>query len=465
MLTGTVLAQALPLLAAPLLTRLYSPEAFGLLTLFMGVAGSLAVLATCRMDLAVVLPKSDERAKETAGFAIITTLIVCTLTVVVLATLVISGAVSFPASWIWVVPTMIALLASYQLASGLATRNQSFRRIATASVINQACYVVTSIAIGAVSSVALGLVFARTLGQLLASLMLGHGVIYDSFRSVGKVSWVKATGIFKEFKQFFIFNTPYSLIGSVARDAPIYIFSAFSALGAAGYFGLARTVLMAPTLLASNAFSQVFYREAVALKGTVRLEAITLNLLRIGFITLAPIFAFCTVWGDHLFVFVFGERWHTSGQLAMALAPAAWLAIQTGWPERLFEVNQRQGVSFGIQLLSDALTTSMVAAVYLVTENVIYAIIMFSLCNVAYHHLYLITIFRISSFRVSGLATVMYRGWAMYIVVLLLLSGLRLYLDLSTPLGWGSSAVIAVTISLASMKILTKKDLLVTRNE
>jgi O-antigen/teichoic acid export membrane protein len=60
MLTGTVMAQALPLAASPLLTRLYSPEAFGLQTLFMGLAASLAVLATCRMDLAVVLPEGYE---------------------------------------------------------------------------------------------------------------------------------------------------------------------------------------------------------------------------------------------------------------------------------------------------------------------------------------------------------------------------------------------------------------------
>ena len=62
MLTGTVLAQAIPLAISPLLTRLYTPEAIGLQTLFMGWAAVLGVLATCRYDLAVVLSDTTEEA-------------------------------------------------------------------------------------------------------------------------------------------------------------------------------------------------------------------------------------------------------------------------------------------------------------------------------------------------------------------------------------------------------------------
>ncbi len=45
LLAGGVLAQALPLLLGPWLTRLYRPEEFGHYTVFAAVAANLAVVA------------------------------------------------------------------------------------------------------------------------------------------------------------------------------------------------------------------------------------------------------------------------------------------------------------------------------------------------------------------------------------------------------------------------------------
>lgn len=47
--------------------------------------------------------------------------------------------------------------------------------------------------------------------------------------------------------------------------------------------------------------------------------------------------------------------------MAMLLAPAAWMSVQTGWPERLFEVHMRRGVSLSVQLGSDLVTAVMFA--------------------------------------------------------------------------------------------------------
>ncbi len=59
MMGGTALAQAIPILFAPVLTRIYSPEQYGVLATFIGVAAVMTVMATLRLEPAVVLP--DER--------------------------------------------------------------------------------------------------------------------------------------------------------------------------------------------------------------------------------------------------------------------------------------------------------------------------------------------------------------------------------------------------------------------
>lgn len=447
MLTGTVMAQALPLAASPLLTRLYSPEAFGLQTLFMGLAASLAVLATCRMDLAVVLPEQEAEAGSLAGFIFCTAIATAVLACLIVPLAGLLTAQSLPASWMLLLPLMVCTIALYQLSLGFTSRRREFRKVAQASVGNQAAYVASAIALGFAGAWAQALAFAKVVGQLLGTGLLGRASAANLSAAARGFSWQHSVAAARKYRQFLVFNTPYSLVGSVARDAPVYTFSALAAVGAAGFFGLARTVLLAPTLLASNAFSQVFFREAVALKGTPRLEQLTLSLLRFGLVALAPLFAFCAVWGDAAFVTLFGENWRVAGVFAMVLAPAAWMSVQTGWPERLFEVNMRQGVSFGVQLGSDAVTACAFAATYLLTRDAVTAVAVFAVCNVAYHHVYLAAIFRVSGFAGRSLAGALAAGWGVFAACCAALALLRMQTGAQGMAGWVLALMLAAAVA------------------
>lgn len=59
LMTGTSLAQAIPIAISPILTWLYSPEEFGLFALPMAAASILAVLVAGRYELLNLLPKRD----------------------------------------------------------------------------------------------------------------------------------------------------------------------------------------------------------------------------------------------------------------------------------------------------------------------------------------------------------------------------------------------------------------------
>ncbi len=59
LLSANVVAQAIGLLVYPILTRLYSPEDFGLLNLFLSIGGVLALLSTAEYQYAIVVPKTE----------------------------------------------------------------------------------------------------------------------------------------------------------------------------------------------------------------------------------------------------------------------------------------------------------------------------------------------------------------------------------------------------------------------
>jgi O-antigen/teichoic acid export membrane protein len=70
LVTGTTLAQVITVLASPVITRLYGPEAFGFLAVFTSITSIIGVVACMRYELAIMLPKTDEEAANLLGLSL-----------------------------------------------------------------------------------------------------------------------------------------------------------------------------------------------------------------------------------------------------------------------------------------------------------------------------------------------------------------------------------------------------------
>jgi len=80
LVTGTTIAQIITIVASPILTRLYGPEAFGFFALFTSITSIIGVIACIRYELAIMLPKSDEEAANLLGLCFLCVAMVSGLT-------------------------------------------------------------------------------------------------------------------------------------------------------------------------------------------------------------------------------------------------------------------------------------------------------------------------------------------------------------------------------------------------
>lgn len=71
LLTGTTVAQAIPVMISPILTRIYTPEDFGVLALFIAITSIFGSIANARYELAIVLPEKDEDAVNIVALCIL----------------------------------------------------------------------------------------------------------------------------------------------------------------------------------------------------------------------------------------------------------------------------------------------------------------------------------------------------------------------------------------------------------
>jgi O-antigen/teichoic acid export membrane protein len=72
-MTGTAIAQAIPIGISPILTRIYTPDNFGVFAIFFSITTIFGTIASARYELAVMLPEREEDAINifALGFIII----------------------------------------------------------------------------------------------------------------------------------------------------------------------------------------------------------------------------------------------------------------------------------------------------------------------------------------------------------------------------------------------------------
>ena len=84
LMTGTTISQAIPIAISPILTRIYSPEDFGLLAIFLALSTIFGSIANGRYELAIMLPKKDEDAINVFALG----LIICSIFSLILVVII-----------------------------------------------------------------------------------------------------------------------------------------------------------------------------------------------------------------------------------------------------------------------------------------------------------------------------------------------------------------------------------------
>lgn len=62
LVSGTTLAQVITILSAPIISRLFAPQAFGVLNVFTSIAGIVSIVICLRYEYAIILPEDDTDA-------------------------------------------------------------------------------------------------------------------------------------------------------------------------------------------------------------------------------------------------------------------------------------------------------------------------------------------------------------------------------------------------------------------
>jgi O-antigen/teichoic acid export membrane protein len=380
-LGGTSLGQGIVILTSPFLTRLYTPENFGVLAVYASLLGIVVVVASLRYEAAITLPERDEDAAN---------LLVLSLGILVLMSLLMGIVVGFLGDqiarltgtptlgpYLWLLPLGVMLVGLYQVFNCWAVRERAYTHIARTRLSQGIGQTLTQIALGFSRMGSVGLIAGQVAGQAAGSITLATLTRRKNKTSFKAVHLASVCRLAHRYRRFPMVSSGTALLNSVALFGPALLLAAFYGPQVAGWFALSQRVVGVPMTLLGKAVAQVYLGEfaRAAIHSDEQLSPLfwrtTKGLSIVGLLFVVLV----TLPAPWLFPLVFGSEWAQSGVYVQVLSLMFLLQFVVSPISATFDVLERQDLHFLREIARLTLTSGAVSLPWVLGEGALVAVV------------------------------------------------------------------------------------------
>lgn len=326
---GTTLAQAIPVVISPILTRIYSPDDYALFSLYLAIASVFSVIGTARYEVAVILPESSDDGLSIAILSIGIAFIVAFLTLIVVVIFNTQISSLFNNSklktWLYLVPLSVFATSTYRVLINMTNRGVQYKRISVSKVLQTSATGVANLGGGLINATGGCLIIGEIIGHSVAAMFLYIKMQLDGF-TIKHITTQQIKHNAKRYSHFPKFNTIHALIDMLQSSGIIFLISFFFGNISLGLYALTMRVLTAPVGVIGSSISQVLYQKASrAYNDGEDIYNLLIGTTKKLAVVSLPCFLILMLFSPDLFSFVFGAKWREAGTFAQILIP--WLSL------------------------------------------------------------------------------------------------------------------------------------------
>lgn len=389
MMGGAGAAQLISLLASPILTRLYSPEDYGVFSLASAMLAVISVVLCLRYELAIVLPRSGRQAARVVALCAILCVAVSLTGMAIFAVMfkvlpAANGADPGP---------MIALLGVGCLAIGA----QQISRFWCIRTLKYGAIAAMQL-VQAIVTAAVQIWLALTIGAGPTELMVGYaiGLCVSAVAPVSivltdlpplrptMVSLRKLAAVARRHRRFPHFSAPYGLLQQLTMRGVTLILASGLQAAAVGQFALAQRVVALPVSILMGTSSQLFFGYAAQRIGTPAFASLVMRLLFSLAAVLTPGFVLVAFLLPWLVSRVFGAGWEEAGRMAAILAIQSLFITLTSWLDRTFDLLERQREALRLEFGNNFVTLVTLAGALMFGASALTAICVYVAATCGY---------------------------------------------------------------------------------
>lgn len=351
--SSNTVAQIIPFLVAPFLTRIYSPEEFGFLASLVSIAALLSVLCSAKFELALVIePDPIERDKLLAMCLYLLQVFIAILTLATVLVFAVDYIIDGELAIDWrysLLPLAVLLLGLANILFNFVNAEKEFKRLAVSAIFYSTINNAAALILFTVSSV--GLVVGELIGRIASLVYLKRNVFNIPRKLFDHSAIQQNIPLLRKYRKFPIYTIPSEMMDVYTKQVPVYVLGFFNMMGPLGLYALTDKVLNKPLSIVGRAVSVTFRVKAAsdyAERGNCR--PILLKTL-LMLITLS-IFPFSTIYiyAEGIFAVVFGEEWRTAGTFAQILIPLFFIQFVTSPLTYVFHIAGKQEVDMYLHI-------------------------------------------------------------------------------------------------------------------
>lgn len=329
--SGTVAAQLVTVVFAPALTRLYGPEPYGNLSMFLSVATTLSSVATLSYATAIAVERRQIAAFWLACLSMIVavgvSVIILIVSLLTPADVLHAAGLATLAGVLWLLPISIFVTACIQVLENWHLRHGNFSRLATGAVTNATAAGLGRSAAGlfrptAESLISMGIIaqvfhvtfLAMTARSLFSTLRIAtRRSRRRVLRSIGTVA--------DRHRNFPLYRAPQVLLNLLSRAAPVMVLGSLFGPATAGLYSVAQLLVYLPYNLLAQPIGQVLlqrFAESVRQDRPVA-ESMFRHTGLLALLGVIPL-GIIALFAPQLSTIAFGAEWQGSGIFAQWLA-------------------------------------------------------------------------------------------------------------------------------------------------
>ena len=356
LLSANVVAQVIGLVVYPFLTRMYSPEDFGLLNLFLSIGNVLVVLALADYYYSIVLPKEECQASSLVHASLI--LLVLTtglLAVSIFFSKQVAHLFNSPhlAEYYWLLPIYVFIMGLWNILNYWYIRQKRFGSISTYQVSQNALSAGGKLLFGYAGVLQGGMIYSVVLAPVI-SLVVSIVVRFrEVLRPLMSVSVNGIREMSKKYRNFPLYVLPRSLVNVLSGQVPVLLLTPFFGGRFVGLFSMALLLGYMPIGTISRALYQVMYQHSIeSVHHAQRIGQVFWRFIGYTSLVVIPIFVLLYFVLPDLTDWLLGGEWRVVGEYIRWMLPWLFVSLLTGSTCYLSDVfmQQKKGLFFEILL-------------------------------------------------------------------------------------------------------------------
>ena len=371
----------LPLIVTPILTRLYSPEAFG----EWGVFSSFVAIVNIGLFLGfenVIIQSKEEEISHITQLCIVTS--ICIISIIAILFYVgikndIRFFTDFPTPHILFL--YLLLYSSYTILYNLANRYEQYYTLSFSNIVQGGSQAVFRILLAFVCLMTInGLILGTTIAQGIAAIFLLF-FLFSREKILlprTKLNFATAKQLIAKYRNFPLYDAPASMLSFAAFNLPVIILSIYFDKATIGCFSIVLQLLLMPMSFVGSAMGKVFYQRISAEHNSI--EKTTAEMLKIlTIISILPLL-FIACGGDKLVVLFLGSQWESAGKVALCLSLWSFPTILTQPLLPIFRVENKQRTLLFFDVMYFTFGIGSILLLCTFINNIFLILLVYALC-------------------------------------------------------------------------------------